>query len=101
VTVIYFYSTNEKCPTCEKESAVLDYFKTQLKQNFLVFAIDEQFGEQEQLTELLKQTYNVTSYPTLIINGDNIYGEFVNKETLTNVVCNIYKTEDNRKIICE
>ena len=94
VTVLYFYSDEEECHDCEKQAFVLTYLKKKFKDKLLIFSFDAQF-ESEQMIPLLKNTYNVTRFPTLVIEGKSKYG-FVSKDSILNDICSIYKqkTED-------
>ena len=85
VRVLYFYSNDKKCPQCESQANVLDYFKRQLKQNILIFALDEEFEAEPTIT-LLKQTYNITTFPSIVVE-DKPYREYVNEDTLRGIIC--------------
>lgn len=100
VTVIYFYSDKTACPSCDDQAAVLNYYKTKLKENLLIFALDERFESTEPIITLLKQSYNVTSYPTLIVNGNEIYTSVLNKETMGRVLCSKYLSQERKAIVC-
>jgi hypothetical protein len=100
VTVIYFYSDQATCPSCEKQAVVLDYYKMHLKQNVLIFAINEKLGSEEPLIELLKNVYNITVYPTLIIEND-VHAGYVDKETMNTLLCEKYQSTENKNLICE
>ncbi len=89
VTVIYFYSDNAKCPECADQATVLNYYKTLLKENLLIFAIDEQLESQEPIIGILKQTYGVSSYPTLVV-GDTVLNTYVDKEKMRSILCTDY-----------
>lgn len=98
VSIIYFYSDNEHCPTCDDQAAVLDFYKRKLKNNLLIFALDEQF-DQEPLITLLKQAYNVEYYPTLIIDGELVYKD-VSQEELQEILCSRYRGRETISQIC-
>lgn len=92
VTIIYFFSDTDTCKSCDDQAAVLDYYKAQLKENVLIFAIDEKFESEEPVISLLKNTYDITEYPTLIIEGDK-YSGLVDDETMNGILCNLYSGE--------
>ncbi len=94
-TVLYFYSSKEKCPSCADQGFNLDYYKVKLKTNLLIFAIDEEFSYQEPIIQILKDVYKITSYPTLIINGEKQEG-FVDRDSLQEIFCNL---ESSRNLI--
>ena len=93
-TILYFYSDEKNCPDCEKQAFVLTYLKKKFKDKLLIFSFDSQF-ESEQMIPLLKNTYNATQFPTLVIEGKAKYG-FTSKEIILNNICSIYreKTEN-------
>ena len=98
VTIVYFHSNPSECPKCDDQGAILDYFKLKLKQNILIFAISEN-TKMEPTVSLIKNSYNVTTYPTLIIDND-LVTDFVSREELRSVLCSRFQTEENKAIIC-
>jgi hypothetical protein len=100
VTVLYFYSDQKSCPSCENQAVALNYYKLHLKQNILIFAINEKLDKTEPLIELLKNVYNVTTYPTLVVEND-VYAKYVDKDELGKILCNTYKMNETRSVICE
>lgn len=99
VTIIYFYSNNQVCPDCDNQATILNYYKSILKENLLIFSFDDQFSQTEPLIGLLEGIYDVKSYPGLIINN-NVYQSFVSKENLSLTLCSEYKNESIKKEIC-
>jgi thiol-disulfide isomerase/thioredoxin len=90
VTIIYFFSDSDTCPSCDKQAIVLDYYKEVFKENLLIFAMDEKFSETEPLITVLKQAYNITKYPTLIIDSTK-YSGYVKKDYMDKILCGLYK----------
>jgi len=91
-TVIYFYSSKEKCPTCSDQGFSLDYYKVKLKTNLLIFAIDEEFASEEPIIQILKDVYEIGKYPALIINGEK-YEELVDRDQLQKIFCGLDSTK--------
>ncbi len=91
VTVLNFHT--KRCPECDDTGTLLSYFKKKFKQNLLVFSFDADFTD-EPLVQMLERVYNITEYPTLIIN-DKKYEGFMNKQELQNVLCNYYNQSNN------
>ncbi len=86
VRIIYLYSDGTTCPGCEQQAFVLTYLKKKLGQKVLVFSLDERM--EEPLITLLKQQYNVTRYPALIIEERKVDSDyFVSKATLLELIC--------------
>jgi len=97
VSILYFYSDQEECPDCDKQAFILTYLKKKFKDKLLIFSFDSKF-EQEPMILLLKKTYNVTVFPTIVIEGKPKYS-FVDKDTILKEICNNYneKVEDCAK----
>lgn len=91
--IIYFYSTDNNCPSCAEQAVVLGYFKKVFGQSLLVFSLDERLDE--PMIQLIKKTYNVTTYPTLLVEKEKIVGEpFVGKDELMELVCGSLPNEE-------
>jgi len=87
--ILYFYGDNTKCPECADQAFVLTYLKNKLGISLLNFAFDTQ-SEEEPLITILKNTFDLKQYPTLIINGEKFEG-FTSKETILKKICPSYK----------
>jgi hypothetical protein len=99
VTALYFYSNNDICPDCENQATVLNYYKSLLKENLLIFSFDDQFSETEPLIGMIEGIYDVKNYPTLVVNN-KAYSGFVAKENLSEILCQSYKSDELVKEIC-
>lgn len=88
VRVLYFYSTDDECPSCSEQGFVLDYLKKLFGDKLLIFALDAKLDE-PMIGVLMKQ-YNVTSFPGIVIESDMSSNGFVDKDTLLSVVCGSY-----------
>jgi hypothetical protein len=89
VNIIYFYSGKE-CPHCGYQGSILTHLKNILKERLLVFPIDSDYRDEEPIVDILLLDYNVTKYPTLIINGVKYEG-FLSEKELVNILCELYK----------
>ena len=94
VNILYFFSDEKECPNCEKQAFVLTYLKKKFRDKLLIFSFDSKF-DNEPMVPLLKNTYNVTSYPTIVIESEPRKG-FQDKDVILNEICNYYreKTEE-------
>jgi len=99
VTILYFFSNDQKCPDCGGQGEVLDYYKSVLKQNLLIFSFDETFADKEPLIKMLEQIYDIKDYPTIVVNS-KAYTGFVRKENLTNILCSQYDSASIKNEIC-
>ncbi len=99
VNILYFFSDEKECPDCDKQAFVLTYLKKKFKDKLLIFSFDSKF-EPEPMIPLLMSTYNVTKYPTIVIEGKPRSG-FKDKDTILREICSYYKekTEDCVEII--
>jgi len=88
VTVLYFYSPSEFCEECDTQGFVLTYLKNIFKEKLLVFSFDSSFKE-EQLIDFLINTYNITEYPSLVIEDTKVSG-FHESESLMEHICPLY-----------
>ncbi len=85
VRVLYFFSVDEECAQCNDQAFVLDYLKKLFGQKLLIFSIDATF-EQEPMVKILKQQYNITQYPTLILE-EQMIDSFSSREDLLANIC--------------
>lgn len=86
VPVLYFYSTTN-CNNCPAQGTILTFLKDQLKERLLVFALDSDFNE--PVLNMLKDSYNITSTPSLVIQ-DETYEGLRTKEELIPIICKYY-----------
>ncbi|MDK2850069.1 MAG: plasmid transfer operon protein [Candidatus Woesearchaeota archaeon] len=84
VTILYFYGTDEQCPSCDEQASYLDYFKKKMGTQLLIFALDSNF-EEEPTISVLKDSFDVDTLPTLVVNGKK-FG-FLDKEQLADKIC--------------
>ncbi len=88
VSVLYFYSTKEECPECENQAFVLTYLKKKFDGQILIFSLDGKDSE-EPLVDLLKDTYGIDTYPSVVV-GNITFRGFTSKEKLLGEVCSSY-----------
>ena len=89
VNVLYFFSDEKECGECEKQAFVLTYLKKRFKDKLLIFSFDSKF-EQEPMTPLLKNTYGVNKFPTIVVEGKPKSG-FQTKEVILKDICSYYR----------
>lgn len=87
VNIIYFFS--KECDTCDDQSFLLTFTKQKLGERLFIFGFDTSFGK-EPLLKLMISTYNVTAYPTIIIEDQKHVG-FMAKGNLTSTICGLYE----------
>ena len=93
-TILYFFSDEKECPDCDKQAFVLTYLKKKFKDKLLIFSFDSKFVA-EPMIPLLKNTYDVSIYPTLVIEGKPKV-RFQDKDSILKEICSYYreKTQD-------
>lgn len=89
VTILSFYSDKEECPQCDEQSFVLSYMKKILGERLLIFSFNVKTSD-EPIIEILKTSYNVTAYPSIVIN-DNLYAGLYDVEILLPEICAKYQ----------
>lgn len=89
VSVLYFYS--EDCSICPNQGIILSYYKKIFGEKILVFPINVDL-ENEPMINILTTNFNVTSYPTLIIEGKKYEG-VIRKDPLGEIICDSLENE--------
>jgi len=84
-TVIFFYDDDDKCDKCNDQGFVLSYLKNVFDEKLLNFAIYARY-EDEPIVDIIRNTYDVTIYPTLIIEDEKVEG-FLNRDDLKAMIC--------------
>jgi hypothetical protein len=91
VRVLYFFSNGEDCDNCEQQGFVLDYLKKVYGQKLLIFSLDADF-EQEPMIPILKRQYEISEFPTLIIEDEKIEG-FTDVDELQTKICSLFEKQ--------
>jgi hypothetical protein len=87
VSILYFFS-REDCDICPNQGVILSYFKRLFDKDLLIFPIDVDIDE--PIIDILKSVYNISSYPSLVIE-DNKFDRIVYKQELGEIICDKYK----------
>ena len=80
--VLYFFQ--QECNDCDDQAIVLDYYKQQLKSDVLIFTLNADV--RDPFIIALETFYNVTSFPSVIVDGEKLEG-FQPRENLHEVFC--------------
>jgi thiol-disulfide isomerase/thioredoxin len=86
-TVLYFYS-NINCQTCQEQASVLNFYKTVMNNDIMIFSLDADTNM--TVINSLVSTYEVSSYPSLLINGKIKVG-YTSRDELENYLCEFSK----------
>lgn len=82
-TLLYFYTSD--CDICKtRQGPVLTHLKSKYGKKLLVFSID--FELDEPMVEVLKQRYNVTDVPALVVDANCTYQGFVPDHKLQTIL---------------
>lgn len=95
ILVLYFFS-EKSCPNCPDQGVLLTYYKQLYEDKLLVFPINLDLEEQEASLGILREVYNITSLPTIIV-GNEKYSGVVPKNELGKIVCNNFKDKSSCK----
>ena len=88
-TVLYFYK-REGCSDCVVQGNILTVLKQQFKEKVMIFPLDHDLGVSS--VELLESNYNVTSFPSVVINNE-LYSGIVGFGRLRGSVCSVITDE--------
>jgi len=91
VTILYFYSSD--CPSCPNQGTILTFFKKQFGEKVLIFPINLDFRSKEPMIEIAMAQFNVTKYPTIVID-DKKYEGVIKKEELEPIICKSLKESE-------
>lgn len=92
VTILYFYS-NLGCEKCRTQSVILSHLKAIFKDKLLNFAFDYDLIN-EPMISIIRESYSITTTPTLIINGKK-YERFHTEEELVRLICESLKEKEH------
>lgn len=84
-TVLYFYKIRD-CDECVAQGLVLDSLKKNLQSKLMVFAVDQ--DTDLGIVNLLKATYNITTFPFIVVNEHTELRGFYNKTALRTIIQN-------------
>lgn len=85
VKIVYFYDENE----FDTQGKILDYLKKRFGSRLLVFSLDSTFNKEPMINTLLI-SYNITKFPSVVIDNDILQGHR-DVEELMKVVCSKFK----------
>ncbi|MFA5050241.1 MAG: thioredoxin family protein [Candidatus Micrarchaeia archaeon] len=79
--ILYFYSKD--CPDCILQGKELDLISEQMKGKIRIYSFDGSISS--SAVESIKERYNITNYPSLVINGNKEEG-LKNKNEINNII---------------
>lgn len=89
--ILYFYTSD--CSSCPNQGTILSYYKKIHGEQLLIFPINLDLEKEEPVIRMLRSQFNVTSYPTLIINNQKYEG-VIKKDELGKIICNTLNNSD-------
>jgi hypothetical protein len=93
ITVLNFYRSAENCAQCDEQGFVLSYLKEIFKEKLLIFSFNVERSS-EPMVDILKNTYGIDQYPTLIVNDEKFAG-FSSKEIILHKICSSLRNNSN------
>lgn len=90
VTILYFYSN--LCESCRTQGVILTHLKSIFQDKLLNFAFDYDFIN-EPMINIVRESYNLTTTPVLIIDGKKYEG-LRTEEELIKLICGSLKEEE-------
>ncbi len=95
--ILYFFS-DKSCSICPDQGTILTYYKQKYEEKLLVFPINLDLESQESSLKIVKDVYNITSFPTLIIENVKYEG-LVDTNTLGQILFDDFeKNEETNNI---
>lgn len=88
IKVLFFYTKEEQCSDCPTQGLILTNIKKKLEEKILIFSLDTQ--QEEPMVQILKQSFNITTVPTIVFKDKKIEG-LTKLDELYPVVCGEYK----------
>ncbi len=79
-TVLFFYN-NSNCPNCTQQGYELLDVKKRLGESLRVYSFDGGLGS--DIVDVLKLKYNVTTYPSIVIDGNRTISGFHNNDWIS------------------
>lgn len=90
VSILYFY--DRECSDCLVQGNILTSLKNDFKESVMIFPLDHSLGM--STVGLLESSYNVTKYPSLVIN-ERRFGGIIGSDDLRDYVCSVIPENGN------
>lgn len=90
VSILYFY--DRECADCLVQGNILTALKSEFEENVMIFPFDRSLGL--STVDLLESSYNVTVYPSIVVEG-SMYGGITKFQDLKNYVCSVIPGDEN------
>lgn len=84
-TSISLFFIGPDCAECDLVSDRLTYFKKKYEEDVLVFPVNMELAHDDPVANTLKAIYNVTKYPTVIVDG--LKAPDLSKDGLEGLIC--------------
>ena len=88
-TVLFFYTTKD-CLLCEQQGMITSIFEERFPNLF--FVVPLRADSEISSVKILLKTFNITKFPALVFNGERVYQEFISKERMQAILCELYNS---------
>ncbi|MFB6202893.1 MAG: hypothetical protein ABEK01_00200 [Candidatus Nanohaloarchaea archaeon] len=95
IDVLYLYG-DSNCEKCDRQGDVTTYFRRKYPERLVVHPVDATLNM--KTVNFLKRYYNVTEYPTLVIEGET-YSGFRSKSEMKDILEGYLKTANRTEAI--
>ncbi|MFH1770914.1 MAG: hypothetical protein ABH828_05160 [archaeon] len=86
--ILYFFSNDKECDSCEEQAFILTYLKNKLGDRLLNFALNAEFKDNQAL-KLVMDSYSISVFPTLVIEDVKFEG-LTSKQEILQEICKYY-----------
>lgn len=90
VSILFFYKKEEICSDCSTQGTILTYLKERFKDRLLIFSLD--IDTNEPMINILKNTFNITQAPSVVIE-ERLFEGLTVKEEIQQEICKNFKTD--------
>lgn len=82
VNIVYLYTKND-CGRCNDQGTILTYYRRNYEDDIIVHPLDTDL--EMKSVDFMKDFYNITEYPSLIVEGE-VYKGFQDREKLGEII---------------
>ncbi|MFB6193412.1 MAG: hypothetical protein ABEK00_04115 [Candidatus Nanohaloarchaea archaeon] len=94
-TVLFFTKSlkSSDCEACRRQGQQLNLLKQKYEESFLIFSVPTSVND--GMVEVLKDQYNITEAPSLVINRDTVIEGYVSRNRIEKYLNNSQSSDNN------